>query len=305
MEPYAFVATGMATFDPVAQGESVGPNVLLAKLLATGAVTITQALFMPWRSYKHYMKKQQKYAPQQLEQQQQEQQQLTQQPLAIEDATMLLAIQPYTPGGTSAESPDATTQLGYNYDMLDEQEVAQKQFPQLMAEFRNLRSQISQQKQNNLQLQRQCDHNSTVMQKMQLGMDNRDQAKNKQIQQLQQPAFAHGPPLLAFPEVAAEHYIPHSSASVAAEHARATIEGTSFIALLKGALIEIRKREHCKALRLRQRVPRRTTTQMDSFLARRASEPASDVWLVREIHDRSADGQFTAPPLWNNPAHMR
>ena len=31
----------------------------------------------------------------------------------------------------------------------------------------------------------------------------------------------------------------------------------------------------------------------------------SDVRLVREIQNQSADRQFTMPPLWNNPAHMR
>ena len=45
-------------------------------------------------------------------------------------------------------------------------------------------------------------------------------------------AFADRPPLLAFPKAAAEHYIPQSSASAAAEHAPATPEGSSYSALL-------------------------------------------------------------------------
>ena len=99
---------------------------------------------------------------------------------------MRLAIQPYTLGNTSAGSPDAATPLGYNYDMLDEQEGAQKQFPQLLAEIKNLRQQVSEQRHNNVQLQRQCESNSTAIQKMQLGMNIRDQAHNNGIRRLKQ-----------------------------------------------------------------------------------------------------------------------
>ena len=57
-------------------------------------------------------------------------------------------------------------------------------------------------------------------------------------------AFAHKPRLLAFPKAAAEHYIPHSSASAAAEHAPATTEGSSSTALLYGTLCNMLETNH-------------------------------------------------------------
>ena len=66
------------------------------------------------------------------------------------------------------------------------------------------------------------------------GSDSSDSGAPMQRQTLLQSTagFAHGPPLLAFPTATAEHYIPHSSASAAAEHAPATTERSSSTALL-------------------------------------------------------------------------
>ena len=67
--------------------------------------------------------------------------------------------------------------LGYNFEVLDEQMVAQQQFPQLLAELRTL-------KQQNRLLQQQAESDNAAAQKLQLGMDTRDQAMNSEIQQL-------------------------------------------------------------------------------------------------------------------------
>ena len=93
------VPIGMATYEP----EMVGKILLLFKLVATGAVTFTHALFLKWRQYKHQL---------QAETQQQQQ---TQQ---FDDNMAVLAIQG-TPGNTTSGSPDAATPLGYDFDVLD------------------------------------------------------------------------------------------------------------------------------------------------------------------------------------------
>ena len=102
------------------EGELIGPNILLFKLMATGAVTLTQGLFMKWRQYKHQAQREQ-------ERQRQQQQ--------YEANTSVLAIQQHTPVGISDCTLDATAPLGYNFALLDEQEVVQQQVPQLLAEF--------------------------------------------------------------------------------------------------------------------------------------------------------------------------
>ena len=113
-----FLPTGMADYEL----ETVGPSRLMFKMLATGAVTFTQCLFQKWRQYKH----QSQVEKERERQQQQQQQQLIQR----FEATMALVIQG-TPGNITG-TPDATTSLGYNYSLLDEQDVAEQQFPSII-----------------------------------------------------------------------------------------------------------------------------------------------------------------------------
>ena len=195
-----FVPTGMASYEP----ETVGQSVLMFKMLATGAVTLTQCLFLKWRQYKHQsqMEKERERQQQQQQQQQQllalgdqqqllalgDQQQPQQQLLALGnqrfEATVPLPIQG-TPGDSNG-TPDATTPLGYNYSLLDEQDQAQQHFLQLLAELRTLKQQVREQQQANQNLQLKLVNDNTTLQKLQVGVETRDQMKNEEIRRLQQ-----------------------------------------------------------------------------------------------------------------------
>ena len=148
---------------------------LMLKALAMGAIAIFEIAFAKWRHYKTMCHR---------ERQQENR----------------LVIYQQSPGHTSADSNNSS--LAFNYDQLDLQEQAQQQqlalqdqeqqqqqqqqsFPQLMSELRELRQQLKEQQQTfNAQLEQQKQQHAQYIQRLQLGMDERDQRKNDELQQL-------------------------------------------------------------------------------------------------------------------------
>ena len=113
-------ATGMVP-------EPIRPQLLFLKLAATGAATVAQFVFLKWHSYKQK-------SLEAREQQQQQQQQ-------FENNMAVLAIQS-TPGMSDADTP----QQAYDWNALEVSEQQQRSFPQLLAECRELRQQLRDQK---------------------------------------------------------------------------------------------------------------------------------------------------------------
>ena len=150
--------------------ETVGPTLLLFKFMAPGAVTPTQCLFSKWRQYKHQM---------QMEAERERQQH------QYNNNMDALAIQQHTRGGTTAETTEATTPLGYNYALLDEQELANINYPQVLPELRDLRQQIREEQQAKQEIQKELEVNHTALQRLQIGVDTRDRAQRDEIRRLQ------------------------------------------------------------------------------------------------------------------------
>lgn len=113
--------------------------------------------------------------------------------IAATDAigTTALAIYPHTPRQYANEAAsEATFPLGFDFGRLETQNSGQQLFKQLLDELKEMKAQMRAQQQNfERQLaQQEAKYNQceAYIQKLELGMDTRDQKKNEDIQQLRQ-----------------------------------------------------------------------------------------------------------------------
>ena len=113
-----YVPSLMADVDPetgltYTPAKTLGEQLFMYKLLATGAVSLTQCLFYKWRKW-------QKKAQQQRN----------------EETTLAIYSQPR----------DDNSPLGFDFERLDEQDDHQQRYSQLLADNKRLKEQIREQK---------------------------------------------------------------------------------------------------------------------------------------------------------------
>ena len=148
--------TGMAT-------EPVGPKLVFLKMAAAGAAVFSEFIFAKWRQYKT--------------QSQKERQQHDNNPTML--ALQCVAIETLAIRNSPGSTPDSQH---YDWEALDAREQQQRSLPQLLAECRELRQQLREQKQVfEKRFEEEKVKFDNHLQRMQLGMDNRgEEMKNLQ-----------------------------------------------------------------------------------------------------------------------------
>ena len=172
-DPNMGVTLDPATGMPYA---TAGGTLLMYKVLATGTVALSEWIFVKWRQNFFQRRRQQQVG-------------IT---IAATVANALaLAIYPHTPGQSASEiASEAAFPLGFDFGRLEAQDNGQQLFKQLLDELKDMQAQMRAQQQNfERQFAQQEDRynqREAYIQRLELGMDTRDQKKNEDIQQLRQ-----------------------------------------------------------------------------------------------------------------------